>query len=179
MSGMTKIRTYQEGDLEPVLACFDRSVREIGRRTYAPEQVEAWASGALDRDRWAERLGRGGVFIAEREGSLAGFSRIEEDGYLDLLYVDPRQVRRGVARELLRTAQSFALHHGAHRLESEVSIAARPFFEAMGFQVEEEQIVERSGIRLKNFRMARPIGVTSTGSVGTAPAREEDGVGRP
>jgi hypothetical protein len=36
-----------------------------------------------------------------------------------------------------------------------VSIAARPLFEALGFCVDREQIVEQRGVAMRNFRMSR------------------------
>ncbi len=151
------IRPYRTGDLQAVVTCFHRSVREIGERYYTTEQVEVWAPDAPDLSAWASRLGGGGVFVAEREGDVAGFVRVEETGFVDLLYVHPNHERRGLGRELLEAALTWAEAHGVCRLESEVSMAARPLFEAMGFHVVKEQSVERKGIRLRNFRMVRSL----------------------
>jgi putative acetyltransferase len=104
---------------------------------------------------WAKRLRTGGVFVADVNGTVAGFVRAEDNGFVDLLYVHPTHERRGVARELLEWACFWAISRGARRLESEVSIAARPLFEAMGFRVEREQFVESRGVQFLNFRMAR------------------------
>jgi putative acetyltransferase len=104
---------------------------------------------------WAKRLRTGGVFVADLNGTVAGFVRVEDNGCVDLLYVHPNHERRGVGRELLDVACSWAINHGARRLESEVSIAARPLFEAMGFPVEREQFVESRGVQFLNFRMTR------------------------
>ena len=149
------IRAYSDDDLEATVSCFGQSVREIGARHYAPEQIAAWAPDSPDMEAWANRLRAGGVFVADVNGAIAGFVRVEDNGFVDLLYVHPNHERRGVGRELLEVACSWAVSHGAHRLESEVSIAARALFEAMGFRVEREQSVERRGVRFLNFRMAR------------------------
>lgn len=108
------------------------------------------------------RLKVGGVFVAELDGTLAGFVRVEENGFVDLLYVHPNYERGGVGRTLMQTAKSWAVNHGASRFEAEVSIAARVFFEAMGFVVEEEQTVERKGILLTNFHMTRNVDAEQT-----------------
>jgi putative acetyltransferase len=149
------IRGYSDDDLEAAVSCFGQSVREIGARYYAPEQIAAWAPDSPDMEGWANRLRAGGVFVADVNGDIAGFVRVEDNGFVDLLYVHPNHERRGVGRELLEAACSWAVSHGAHRLESEVSIAARPLFEAMGFRVEREQSVEHRGVRFLNFRMGR------------------------
>lgn len=149
------LRSYVEGDLDAVVNCFARSVGTIGGRHYAPEQVAAWAPEHPDMKGWAERLRSGGVFVAEVNGQVVGFARADESGIVDLLYVDPEYARRGLGRELLTAACSWAVDRGARRLESEVSIVARPLFEAMGFCVEREQTVVRRGVKLRNFHMIR------------------------
>jgi putative acetyltransferase len=149
------IRRYRESDLEAVLACFGRAVREIGARYYAGEEIAAWAPGSPDVGAWVNRLGTGGAFVAEVSGAIAGFVRVEDTGFVDLLYVHPKYERSGIARQLFEVACSWAVSHGARRFESEVSLAARPFFEAMGFRLVREQSIERKGVSLQNFRMAR------------------------
>jgi putative acetyltransferase len=163
------IRAYRDDDLEAVVSCFGRSVRKIAARYYAAEQVAAWAPDPPDMEEWANRLRSGSVFVADVNGAIAGFVRAEDTGFVDLLYVHPNHERGGVGRELLEVACSCALRHGARRLESEVSIAARPLFEAAGFRVEKEQSVERRGVRFLNFRMARD----ADADTGCAPDREK------
>ncbi|SCZ67910.1 GNAT family N-acetyltransferase [Thiohalomonas denitrificans] len=156
-----EIRPYQDNDFEAVLACFNRSVREIAFRNYMPDEVEAWAPVSPDLDAWARRLETGAVFLAVVEGQVGGFVRVEESGYVDLLYVDPAHERKGIGRSLLEFASAWAVRHGAIRLESDVSISARPLFQLMGFRVTEERFVERRGVVLKNFRMEKNISAES------------------
>jgi putative acetyltransferase len=149
------LREYRSADLDAVLECFSRSVRGIGARHYTPEQIAVWAPESPDRQVWAARLQTGRTVIADVAGAVAGFVRVEGNGYVDLLYVDPQFERRCLGRRLLQEACSWASSRGAEKLESEVSIAARPLFEAMGFEVISEQTVERRGVRLTNYRMSR------------------------
>jgi putative acetyltransferase len=149
------IRRYADHDLEGVVSCFTRSVRSIAGRYYDAQQVATWAPDSPDMSAWADRLRRGGVFVAEIDSVIAGFARAEENGYVDLVYVHPDYERRGIGRQLLATACEWAASCGAQRLESEVSIAARPLFEALGFRVDHDQTVERRGVRFANFRMSR------------------------
>jgi putative acetyltransferase len=149
------IRAYEDGDLRAVVSCFGRSVREIGARCYMPDQIAAWAPDSPDTNAWAKRLRAGSVLVADANGTIAGFVRVEDDGFVDLLYVQPDHERRGIGRALLEAARSRAVSRGAHRLESDVSLVARPLFEAMGFRVEREQSIERRGVRFVTFRMAR------------------------
>ena len=50
------IRAYIESDLEAVVSCFSQSVREIGARYYAPEQIAACAPDFPDMEGWATHI---------------------------------------------------------------------------------------------------------------------------
>lgn len=157
MSGTVCLREYGDADLDAVLRCFHRSVHGIASRHYDPSQLAAWAPEAPDREMWRERLRTGRTFIAEVEGELAGFVRAEENGYIDLLYIDPAIERRGLGRRLLSAACDWAKGCGATRFTSEVSLAARPTFEALGFRVDAVQTVERRAVRFTSFRMSKDV----------------------
>jgi putative acetyltransferase len=154
------IRAFQEGDLASVVNCFTESVRVVAARHYRGEQIEVWAPLEPDLDSWRGRLSSECVLIAEVQGAVAGFVRVERGGLVDLLYVGPTHERRGIGRALLNAACSWAAANGAKRFEANVSLAARPLFEAVGFRVEREQSVEYKGIAFRNFRMAREEGLT-------------------
>ena len=149
------VREYRTQDLGAVVALFGRSVHELASRDYSPAQVSAWAPEVPDLGAWAVRLASGGVFVSERSSEIAGFARIAEDGYFDLLYVHPDFQRQGVARELIDRTLSWASDRGIHRLSADVSATARPLFERMGFRVVASRRVERRGVWFDNARMER------------------------
>ncbi len=149
------IRAFQGHDLAAVIECFTRSVRVIAARHYGAEQIDAWAPVEADLYAWRQRLSSGRVLVADAHGKIAGFIRMERSGLVDLLYVHPTHERRGIGRELLNAACSWAATNGVKRFEANVSLAARQLFEAAGFQVEREQTVEYKGVVFRNFRMAR------------------------
>jgi GNAT superfamily N-acetyltransferase len=151
------VREYRPNDLEAVVLLFQRSVREVASRDYSPAQISAWAPEPPDLEAWARRLGTGGVFIYERNDQIAGFARVDDTGCVDLLYVHPEVQRQGVARALFDRVISWAVSRGIRHLRSEVSITARPFFESRGFRLVRQQVVERRGVSLHNFRMERDI----------------------
>lgn len=152
------IRAFQDDDLASVVNCFTKSVRVIAARYYGGEQIEVWTPLEPDLDSWRGRLSSGCVLIAEVQRVVSGFVRIERSGLVDLLYVEPTHERRGIGRKLLNAACSWAAVNGAKRFEANVSLAARPLFEAVGFRVEREQSVEYKGVVFRNFRMVREEG---------------------
>ena len=140
-----------------MVSLFQRAVHEVASRDYSPTQILAWAPEHPDREAWGRRLETGGVFVYERNHEIMGFVRIDFTGCLDLLFVHPEVQRRGIARGLFDRIISWALSRGMCHLYSEVSVTARPFFESVGFRVVREQIVERRGVLLQNFRMEKNI----------------------
>lgn len=149
------VREYREDDLESVVALFGRSVRQIARRDYDDQQIAAWAPEQPDLEAWADRLGSGTVLVAEEGERMAGFARLDEEGDIDLLYVDPAYERCRVAKRLINELTRIARGRGFRQLQADVSVTARLFFEAQEFELVESQLVERRGVAFKNYRMVR------------------------
>jgi putative acetyltransferase len=155
-----EVRTYNVTDLDGVMAVFRAAVSQLAAADYTELEVEAWLARGGDRVAWQRRMRTGGVFVCERDGCIVGFVRIERGGYLDLLFVHPSAVRRGVATALAVAAVEWARRSGARCITADVSITARPWFEARGFCVVSEQWTALGRATLKNFRMecALPLG---------------------
>lgn len=49
---MVTVREYAPGDLEEVLRLFYGTVHSVNARDYSPEELDAWASGDEDREKW-------------------------------------------------------------------------------------------------------------------------------
>lgn len=146
-------------DLEPVLQLFVRSIREVACADYTGPQLEAWASAAENRSRWAALLaGETGhrFFLAEQGDVLCGFiSFLQTEELLDHLYVSPDCQRCGTAALLTAYVEQLARHEGCSRLHTEASLSARGFFEKQGYQILRRQQVERKGQLLTNFVMEK------------------------
>ena len=151
------IRLYGPGDLDRVIQLFHASVRRIAIRDYTEDQVKAWAPDEPDRERWAARRASRPTWVAEVDGALAGFTDLEPDGHVDMMFVHPDHQGRGVAGALLRTVEAEAARLGLDRLFTEASITARPFFERKGFSVITPQTVSVRGQDLVNYRMGKRL----------------------
>lgn len=151
------IRPYRADDLDALIELFTSSVREVASRDYNPAQIEAWAPVAVNRQHWATRLGNRPTYVAEAESEIVGFSDLEPDGHIDMLFVHADHQGQGVARTLLDHIHVRAAKQGITRLFTEASITARPFFERNGFEVIEAQDVELRGQTFRNYRMAKSL----------------------
>ncbi|ACL72048.1 GNAT family N-acetyltransferase [Thioalkalivibrio sulfidiphilus] len=148
------IREFEEEDLDAVLRVFQDAVRKVAARDYIPEQVEAWAPDPPDQPSWCRRLARCAVFVYVVQGQVVGFIAMEANGHVDMLFVDPGHLRRGIGTALLDHARAWALERGVRRLTTDASITARPFFEHAGFRLVEHRIVPLRGMMFRNFHMS-------------------------
>jgi putative acetyltransferase len=147
------IRPYLPNDLDAVIAVFLGAVRQIASRDYNAAQIDAWAR--VERDKLAiSRLSRT-TLIAVIGEDVVGFTDLEPEGHLDMMYVHAAHQRRGVATALLKTVEVAATDLHLSRIFTEASITARPFFETHGFHVVARQFVHTHGQNLTNFRMEK------------------------
>lgn len=86
-----------------------------------------------------QQISDGRVFVAERNGAIAGFSvaipREDGDFELDGLFVDPDCWRQGVGRQLVGHGASVATSAGARYLHVVGNPHAEHFYRACGFEV--------------------------------------------
>jgi putative acetyltransferase len=105
----------------------------------------------LDRDadeRTLEVLERETVFVAEVEGSPAGYVALKDDESrfrVDQLFVSPEHEAEGVGRQLLEYAEGYAIWRGARALRVVVSEGDRravSFYRGRGFVPVETDVLE-------------------------------------
>jgi putative acetyltransferase len=151
------LRPYQPADLPGVIDVYTASIRTLAAPYYSPEQLVAWAPDQPDVARWEARLAALSLFVAEIDGALAGFSAYTLAGYQDFLYTHPAFARRGVATRLYLQTESVLRAAGVQKITTHASLAARPFFEHHGFQVDVEECVECRGAFLRRFAMHKEL----------------------
>ena len=146
------IRRYRSEDCRRLTELFYDTVHSVNARDYAPEQLDAWATGQPDLEAWDRSLHAHESFVAAENGVIIGFGDIDQSGYLDRLFVDKDHQGRGVATALCDALEAAvrAEHYTTH-----ASITARPFFEKRGYHVVRQQRVERQGVSLTNFVMEK------------------------
>jgi putative acetyltransferase len=149
------VRRYQPEDAAALVALKGDTIRRINSCDYTAAQVEAWAPDDAAASKWPQRVSGRFVVVAEDEGHLVGFGDLEPDGHIDQFFVHADHQRGGVGRALLQALLAEAARNGVARVFSEVSITARPFFQAHGVHVDAEQVVVARGVKFVNFRMSR------------------------
>ena len=80
---------------------------------------------------------------------IVGFGDIEENGYLDRLFVRPDYQRMGIGTAICNKLEGAVQGN----VFTHASITAKPFFEKRGYKVIKRQTVKRRGVLLTNFVM--------------------------
>lgn len=147
-----KIREYQERDILEIIKLFYETVHTINVKDYTIEQVNAWASGKTDSNKWNRSFLENYTLVAEDDGVIVGFADMDKDGYLDRLFVHKVHQGRGIATALCDRLEE---QRAGSRFTTHASITAKPFFESRGYQVIKEQTILRNGVTLNNYVMEK------------------------
>lgn len=146
------IRRYKPEDCKRLTELFYDTVHTVNARDYTEEQLNVWATGNADMERWNASLSEHYSVVAEEKGVITGFGDMDETGYLDRMYVHKDYQGKGIATAICNNLE-FTVH--AEKYITHASVTARPFFEKRGYKVVKEQQVERQGILLTNYVMEK------------------------
>lgn len=145
------IREYQLADCKEITELFYHTVHTVNAKDYTEEQLDVWATGQVDLEKWDQSLQEHYSVVAIEDGVIVGFGDIDKTGYLDRLYVHADYQRNGIATAICNQLEQVVLGS----ITTHASITAKPFFEKRGYQVVKEQQVERQGILLVNYVMKK------------------------
>ena len=148
-----KIRAYQPSDCKEIAELFYHTVHTVNAKDYTKEQLNVWATGQVDLEKWNLSFLEHYSVIAVEGKRIIGFGDIDKTGYLDRLYVHVDYQNQGVATTICDALEQTARGN----ITTHASITARPFFEKRGYKIIKKQQVERQGIFLTNFVMEKEM----------------------
>lgn len=153
----TTLRPLLPDDADTVADIFRDAVLNGTARHYTEAERIAWAGPMPDPERWRDRVGGSVGLMAEIAGQAVGFMTLAAPGHIDLAFVRPAFAGQGIGAELLEALTVIARASGGQQLTSNVSLAARPFFERHGFVVTAQGSIVRRGVILNNFDMCKQL----------------------
>lgn len=139
------IRKYESTEL------FYNTVHTINAKDYTKKQLDAWASGQVDLEKWDQSFQEHFTVVAVENGIIVGFGDIDTTGYFDRLYIHKNNQRKGIATAICDQLESKV----QGKMVTHASVTAKPFFEKRGYKVLKEQQVVRKEIFLKNYVMEK------------------------
>lgn len=151
-----KIRNYMPTDCDEMVDLFFNTVHSINRSDYSTPQLNAWATGNVDKIKWHNSFLDHYTVVAEMEGKIVGFGDLDSN-YLDRLYVHKDYQRQGIASAMADYLEQYARQTHQAEITTHASITAKPFFEKRGYLTLKEQQVQRNGVFLTNFVMRKPL----------------------
>jgi len=145
------IRKYQPSDCKELTELFYNTVHNVNAKDYAKEQLDVWATGKVDFEKWNESLQEHFSVVAVDDEIIVGFGDIDKTGYLDRLFVHADYQRKGIATAICNQLEQAVQGN----ITTHASITAKPFFEKRDYKIVKEQQVERQGIFLTNYVMIK------------------------
>lgn len=144
-------------DLSILQSLFVKAILRACKNDYGAEQLQVWIASVENDQRWKDAISNQYFLVAEADKTIAGFGSLEENNYVDFMYVHPDYHRKGVAQGIYKALEKEAVLQGSSLLTSNVSITARPFFLAQGFEVIKENRNQVRGIEIINYQMKKDL----------------------
>ena len=141
------IRRLAAQDIPEMRKLFRATVLTVNSKDYTKEE-----------EHWKELFAKNNYIGAlDGQGNIIGFSSMNTDGYLHSMFVHKDWQGKGVATLLLSEVEKMARRYEVHKINVEVSITARPFFEKRGYKVVKEQKARANRLWLTNYVMEKAI----------------------
>ena len=157
---MTKV-TYslaKLSNIEEITSLFRDTIQTVNTKDYSSQEIEAWSRGADNIENWVKRIETHYYILAKIENKLVGMASIDDDAYLDVIYIHHQYQGKGIAKSLLNQMIDRANSLGHKEITSDVRITARPFFIYKGFEIVKPQLVLCRGVVLRNYHVRLKIG---------------------
>lgn len=118
------VRKYQSLDCEEMAQLFYDTIHTINRKDYSKEQLDVWADGKVDIESWNQRYLSSHTLVAIEDKRIVGFGNIDDQGYLDMLYVHKEYQNNQIATKLCDQLEKFV----TGKITTYASISAKVFF---------------------------------------------------
>jgi putative acetyltransferase len=145
------LRRYQPSDCREMAELFYNTVHTINAKDYTKEQLDVWATGHVDLEKWNQSFQEHFSLVAIENKIIIGFGDIDKTGYLDRLFVHKDYQKKGVATAICDKLEQAV----KGKIITHASITARPFFEKRGYKIIKKQQLKKQGVVLTNFVMKK------------------------
>ena len=150
------IRPMTDADGPALRELFRQSIRQIASKYYDADAIAAWSASADDAE-FVSRLQRGLTLVALLHGEAVGFAQLHPADHIEMMYLSPQGSGLGIATLLCQHLEDESRIAGSKTLSTASSLAARRFFESMGFRVINEETVQRNGVAINRLQMEKVL----------------------
>lgn len=159
-----KIKRAVPEDLSELRQLYIDTVTNINSKDYDENQIGAWIKPWFEPDTttrdgrtFADKIVEQYFIVAVIDETIAGFASLEDNGYLDFMYVHKDFQRHGAAKKLLNELENYAREKDIKELDAIVSKTALGFFEKHGWIKIREDVVEIRGATFVDNIMIKKI----------------------
>ncbi|WP_319783942.1 GNAT family N-acetyltransferase [Oceanisphaera sp. IT1-181] len=155
---MYLIRDFRDTDLSSLELIFHDAVMAQGRRGYSDEQVEFWAAFPyLYAADFRTLVLTGYTRVMACNQIPVAFATLHPDDHLALLYVLGDHAGRGIAGRLCADIEQEASRRGVACLRTDASLLSQPVFEQRGYQLVQQERIEKEDIEFTRFIMEKTL----------------------
>ena len=151
------IREATKNDIEEIKDLCMQTILTVNRKDYTEEETIDWASCGESTQRWEERFDEQTYWVFEINNIIAGVGSLKEGNHIGSFFVHKDFQRQGVGQKIITHILDYAVSLKTKKVDSEVSLTARPFFEKNGFYVVKQQQAKANKLYLTNFLMEKVL----------------------
>lgn len=148
------IRRYKSSDCEKIAKLFYNTVHAVNINDYTSDEVNAWATGVVDLEKWDKSFCSHYTLVAIEDEIIVGFGDIDKTGYIDRLYIHKNYQNRGIATAICDELEQAVQ---VDKIITQASVTAKTFFELRGYTVIKKQQVIREEVSLTNYVMHKEM----------------------
>lgn len=147
------IRKATLKDLVDIQNLCIETIANTCHKDYNPLQIKAWILSVQNPNKWKQAIQNEHFLVAEKNHLIVGFTSLRNGNYINFMYVHQDYLQQRIASLLYHNILTVAMKQSTHQLSADVSITARPFFEAKGFRVMKENINLINNVEIINYHM--------------------------
>ena len=96
------VREYQISDCKEITELFYNTVHTVNAKDYTKEQLDVWATGQVDLEKWNQSLQEHYSIVVIENEVIVGFGDIDKTGCLDRLFVHADYQGKGIGKETIK-----------------------------------------------------------------------------
>jgi len=144
-------------DQENLLHLMIETIKSRCSQYYTAAQINAWVLSAQDKRHWQNVIQQHYALVLELDHKIVGFSSLESGSHVYFMYTHKDYCNQGIASRLYERIEKESIRQSSHTITADVSMTARSFFEAKGFQVLKENNNKIDQVSIINYTMIKPL----------------------
>lgn len=155
------LRKVERLDIEKVMECHRRSIREICVKDYSHDQIQKWSNINYSMDIWKNTVERDCCYVYERDDKILGFChamlRENEVGEIVGMYFVPEIQGLGLGRKIFNLCIDYLKENNVKKVIIHGTKTAKAFYESMGFNCLGKKEVNIRGAIIESYDFEKKI----------------------